>query len=200
MSMLPCRPRHRSEVIDRRGTPAPAARAAHRSRAAGPGRPGHVDRHLRARRSIESAVVGRRRAARRQRAGSVDSGGSGTRPCRRSCCRHARSPISWPRRSPRVAREVQAATTRLCRRVAPEARLEQTEAGLVPASAGWFVMNARDARWIEKPRQGHSLPLTGVDEYEAETFFPMLGMAIRAEPMGLCALPAGDTARFRRGR
>jgi uncharacterized cupin superfamily protein len=63
--------------------------------------------------------------------------------------------------------------------VVPEAKLELTEAGLVPAGAGWFVMNARDARWIEKPGQGHSLPLTGVDEYEAETFFPMLGMSIR---------------------
>jgi uncharacterized cupin superfamily protein len=41
------------------------------------------------------------------------------------------------------------------------------------------VVNARDARWIEKPGQGHNLPLTGVDEYEAETFFPMLGIAIR---------------------
>ena len=61
----------------------------------------------------------------------------------------------------------------------PEAKLEPTEAGLVPASVGWFVMNARDARWMENPGRGHSLPLTGVDEYEAETFFPMLGMAIR---------------------
>ena len=26
---------------------------------------------------------------------------------------------------------------------------------------------------------GHSVPLTGCDEYEAETFFPMLGMSIR---------------------
>jgi mannose-6-phosphate isomerase-like protein (cupin superfamily) len=73
-------------------------------------------------------------------------------------------------------------------RVVPEARLEQTEAGLVPASAGWFVMNARDARWMEQPGRGHSLPLTGADEYEAETFFPMLGMAIRVidpgEPSG----------------
>jgi hypothetical protein len=40
----------------------------------------------------------------------------------------------------------------------------------------------------EKPGQGFSLPLTGDDEYEAETFFPMLGMAIRVvnpgEPTG----------------
>ena len=61
----------------------------------------------------------------------------------------------------------------------PEARLRQTEAGLVAAGEGWFVMNARDARWMENPGRGFSLPLTGVDEYEAETFFPMLGMAIR---------------------
>jgi uncharacterized cupin superfamily protein len=63
--------------------------------------------------------------------------------------------------------------------VAPEATLGETDAGLVPASTGWFVMNARDARWFERPGQGYSLPLTGSDEHEAETFFPMLGMAIR---------------------
>lgn len=70
----------------------------------------------------------------------------------------------------------------------PEAALDETEAGLVPASSGWFVLNARDARWFDKPGQGHSLPLTGDDEREAETFFPMLGMAIRVvepgEPTG----------------
>jgi mannose-6-phosphate isomerase-like protein (cupin superfamily) len=63
--------------------------------------------------------------------------------------------------------------------VVPEARLEQSEAGLVPASGGWFVVNARDARWFERPGQWHSLPLTGADAHEAETFFPMLGMALR---------------------
>ena len=61
----------------------------------------------------------------------------------------------------------------------PEAELEQTDTGLVPASTGWFVLNARDARWWDKPGQGHSLPLTGDDDYVAETCFPMLGMAIR---------------------
>ncbi|HTS74293.1 MAG TPA: cupin domain-containing protein, partial [Gaiellaceae bacterium] len=70
----------------------------------------------------------------------------------------------------------------------PEAKLEDTGAGLVPASQGWFVMNARNARWFDKPGQGHSVPLTGYDEYEAETFFPMLGLAIRVvgpgEPTG----------------
>lgn len=65
-----------------------------------------------------------------------------------------------------------------------EAKLEKTEAGLVAASPGWFVMNARDARWFQNPGRGHSLPLTGHDEVEAETFFPMLGMAIRVMQPG----------------
>jgi uncharacterized cupin superfamily protein len=66
----------------------------------------------------------------------------------------------------------------------PEAELEETEVGLAPRSAGWFVLNARDARWWDKPEQGFSVPLTGDDEYEAETFFPMLGMAIRVAQPG----------------
>ena len=68
--------------------------------------------------------------------------------------------------------------------VVPEATLEDNGTGLVPQSAGWFVLNARDARWFDKPGQGHSVPLTGHDEYEAETFFPMLGMAIRVMSPG----------------
>ena len=31
----------------------------------------------------------------------------------------------------------------------PEASLEQTEAGLVPAAEGWFVLNARESQWLE---------------------------------------------------
>jgi len=61
----------------------------------------------------------------------------------------------------------------------PEAKLEQTPSGLVPSSTGWFVLNVRDGRWWDKPGMGYSLPLTGDDDYEAETFFPMLGIAIR---------------------
>jgi mannose-6-phosphate isomerase-like protein (cupin superfamily) len=57
--------------------------------------------------------------------------------------------------------------------------MEETGAGLVPASPGWFVMNARDARWFRRPGRADSLPLTGVDEFEAETYFPMLGMSIQ---------------------
>jgi hypothetical protein len=78
----------------------------------------------------------------------------------------------------------------------PEAELRETEAGFVPASAGWFVLNARDARWFDKPEQGHSVPLTGYDEYEAETFFPMLGMAIRVVgPVSRLAPTTGRRSR-----
>jgi mannose-6-phosphate isomerase-like protein (cupin superfamily) len=60
-----------------------------------------------------------------------------------------------------------------------EAELTDTGAGMIPSTQGWFILNAKDARWNEKPGQGHSLPLTGENEYEAETFFPMLGMSLR---------------------
>ena len=66
----------------------------------------------------------------------------------------------------------------------PEAELCDSGAGLVAASAGWFVMNAHDARWFHRPGRGDGLPLTGCDEYEAETFFPMLGMSIQVLPPG----------------
>jgi hypothetical protein len=45
-------------------------------------------------------------------------------------------------------------------------------------------MNARDARWFHRPGRGDSLPLTGCDEHEAETYFPMLGMSIQVLPPG----------------
>ena len=57
----------------------------------------------------------------------------------------------------------------------PEAQLEQTEDGLVPVSAGWFVLNARDGRWTHRPRRA-GLSFTGKTEWEADTFFPMLGV------------------------
>jgi uncharacterized cupin superfamily protein len=40
-------------------------------------------------------------------------------------------------------------------------------------------MNVRDACWFHKPGRGDSVPLTGNDEFEAETYFPMLGMSIQ---------------------
>jgi len=64
-----------------------------------------------------------------------------------------------------------------------EAELERTDAGLVPKGPGWFVLNARDARWIDRPGRGVSLPFTGWTGAEAATLFPQLGMAlVRLEP------------------
>jgi uncharacterized cupin superfamily protein len=34
-------------------------------------------------------------------------------------------------------------------RVVPEAPLDRTDSGLVPSGEGWFVLNAREARWGE---------------------------------------------------
>ena len=59
----------------------------------------------------------------------------------------------------------------------PEAKLEETDAGLVPISAGWFVVNARDARWFHREGR-HSVSLTGKTEWEADTLFPMLGVQL----------------------
>jgi uncharacterized cupin superfamily protein len=68
--------------------------------------------------------------------------------------------------------------------VVEEAALRDDGVGFVASSQGWFVMNARDARWFHRPGRGDSLPLTGCDEYEAETYFPMLGMSIQVLPSG----------------
>src|SRR4029453_11720194 len=38
--------------------------------------------------------------------------------------------------------------------VVPEAQLEQTQAGLVPAAEGWFVLNARDGPWRHQEGRG----------------------------------------------
>jgi uncharacterized cupin superfamily protein len=57
----------------------------------------------------------------------------------------------------------------------PEAPLEQTETGLRPAGNGWFVLNAREAGWNSRPGR-HSLTLTGSTEWEADTYFPQLGV------------------------
>jgi uncharacterized cupin superfamily protein len=60
--------------------------------------------------------------------------------------------------------------------VIPEAPLEQTDTGLVPAGKGWFVMNAREARWDRRPGRGHKLSFTGSTDFEADTYFPQLGV------------------------
>jgi uncharacterized cupin superfamily protein len=53
--------------------------------------------------------------------------------------------------------------------VVPEAQLRATEAGLAPDGEGWFVVNAREARWWENE-------LGGYCPFEGEPRFPELGI------------------------
>lgn len=54
-----------------------------------------------------------------------------------------------------------------------EARLERTETGVVPASDGWFVVNARDAAWFESDGMGVYTQFQGPDVH-----FPQVGVGI----------------------
>jgi uncharacterized cupin superfamily protein len=71
----------------------------------------------------------------------------------------------------------------------PEARIEQTKHGLAPKGEGWFVVNAREARWRHRPGRGESLPFTGWSDHEAETYFPQVGVVLfvlgPGEPIGM---------------
>jgi uncharacterized cupin superfamily protein len=64
-----------------------------------------------------------------------------------------------------------------------EAPLEQTGQGLVPGGEGWFVLNARDARWRHREGRGERLL------FEGETLFPQLGFSLYVlkpgEPIGM---------------
>jgi uncharacterized cupin superfamily protein len=67
--------------------------------------------------------------------------------------------------------------------VVDEAPLVETEAGLVPGGEGWFVLNAREAHWRDRPQRGKSLP------FEGPTDFPQVGITLYVlepgEPIGL---------------
>jgi uncharacterized cupin superfamily protein len=54
----------------------------------------------------------------------------------------------------------------------PEAPLEETEHGLVPKGEGWFVVNARDARWYHAPSR------SAVTVFEGDVDFEQLGINV----------------------
>jgi uncharacterized cupin superfamily protein len=56
--------------------------------------------------------------------------------------------------------------------VVPEASLEQTEAGLVPKGEGWFVVNAKESRWVEHDKFGSGTT------FEGEPHFKEIGVNI----------------------
>jgi hypothetical protein len=57
--------------------------------------------------------------------------------------------------------------------VVPEAPLEKTEHGLLPAGEGWFVLNAREAAWRESDGMGKWPRLEG-----SRPMFPQLGLGL----------------------
>ncbi len=65
----------------------------------------------------------------------------------------------------------------------PETPLERTEHGLVAKGDGWFVVNAREARWWERPGRGLRCG------FEGEPAFPQLGVSLYVlepgEPIGM---------------
>jgi uncharacterized cupin superfamily protein len=67
--------------------------------------------------------------------------------------------------------------------VVSEARLEQTEYGLVPKGDGWFVVNARDAPWRDRKERGMRCV------FEGEPGFPQVGISLYVlgpgEPIGM---------------
>ena len=54
----------------------------------------------------------------------------------------------------------------------PEAPLEQTDAGLVPNGEGWYVVNAKESRWLEHDAFGSGTT------FEGEPRFQQLGINI----------------------
>jgi uncharacterized cupin superfamily protein len=55
----------------------------------------------------------------------------------------------------------------------PEARMQQQPGGLKPAGEGWFVVNARDARWVYIEGFG------GAATFEGDVDFPHVGVNVQ---------------------
>jgi uncharacterized cupin superfamily protein len=70
----------------------------------------------------------------------------------------------------------------------PEAPLEETEFGLVPKGTGWFVLNAREATWVDAEGRGALCTFEG-KTLGGEADFSQLGINVRilrpGEPMSM---------------
>jgi uncharacterized cupin superfamily protein len=69
-----------------------------------------------------------------------------------------------------------------------EAELVKTERGLVPKGEGWFVINARETQWWERPGRGVLCEFEGAG-FEGATDFHELGINLQrlspGEPMSM---------------
>jgi uncharacterized cupin superfamily protein len=65
----------------------------------------------------------------------------------------------------------------------PEARVEETELGIVPSGEGWYVLNARDARWY------HAEGRSAFCDLEGEQNFQQVGINVQVlqpgDPMSM---------------
>jgi uncharacterized cupin superfamily protein len=72
--------------------------------------------------------------------------------------------------------------------VVPEAELVSTEHGLVPKGEGWFVLNAKETQWWERPGRGFLCEFEGAG-FEGATDFHELGVNLTllgpGEPMAM---------------
>jgi uncharacterized cupin superfamily protein len=72
--------------------------------------------------------------------------------------------------------------------VVPESELVSTERGLVPKGEGWFVLNARETQWWERPGRGVLCEFEGAG-FEGTTDFHQLGINLTrlgpGEPMSM---------------
>lgn len=72
--------------------------------------------------------------------------------------------------------------------VVPEAELVATERGLVPKGRGWFVLNARETQWWQRPGRGVLCEFEGAG-FEGAATFEQLGVNLTrldpGEPMSM---------------
>jgi uncharacterized cupin superfamily protein len=68
--------------------------------------------------------------------------------------------------------------------VVPEARLGRTEDGLVPETDGWFVVNARDARWWRHETFGSAVAFES-DDLRFRDFGILVQLLMPGEPNSL---------------
>ena len=62
----------------------------------------------------------------------------------------------------------------------PEARLRETPEGLESTGPGWFVLNAREARWNLRRMGGQSVSFTGSTDEDCLAHFRQLGVNLFA--------------------
>src|SRR5207248_3082424 len=124
----------------------------------------------------------------RLRRGAPRREGGSARPSQRG----GRRPSGLPRECARGSRLRVAAFGRALRgagrMTVPEAELVSTERGLVPKGEGWFVLNARETQWWERPGRGVLCEFEG-SGFEGTTDFHQVGINLTrldpGEPMAM---------------